>query len=150
MSDRVMTSSFPPTPDAQPRGRALHDDHWCVFGVARPNVLLIGQEVDTDLAVASITCWGEEEVGFWPTATAPPIGVSQLMTLVVRNVTDLDWAEQVRLNEWLAELSEGVRVIATSRVPFYTLVTQRRFLEPLYYRLNIVCLNAHDLDAVDG
>jgi hypothetical protein len=130
-----------PTSKTHPLNRALHDDDWCLFQVARPNVLLIGPEVDTDLAVASITGWGEERTCFWP---APP-DMSQFETLIVRNVIDLDWREQGELNRWLAERSEAIRVIATARVPPYGLVEHRLFLEALYYRLNVVCLDAHDL-----
>ena len=50
--------------------------------------------------------------------------------------------EQERLHQWLGERSGAVRVIATSPVPLYGLVERRQFLEPLYYRLNVVCLDA--------
>lgn len=135
-----------PTPDAEPRGHALHDDHWCLFRISRPNVLLIGQEIDTDLTVASITRWGQEQVAFWSPDPAHQLDVSQIETLIVRDVIDLSWAEQIALNEWLAARVDSVRVIATSRTPLFELVERRLFLEALYYRLNVVCLDAQDLE----
>ena len=60
----------------------------------------------------------------------------------MRNVASLDAQEQERLHHWLGERSGAVRVIATSPVPLYGLVERRQFLEPLYYRLNVVCLEA--------
>ena len=50
--------------------------------------------------------------------------------------------EQERLHRWLGERSGAVRVIATSPVPLYDLVEHHQFLEPLYYRINVVCLDA--------
>ncbi len=58
---------------------------------------------------------------------------------------NLDRREQARLNDWLAERGDEVRVIATSPQPLYDRVERREFLEPLYYRLNVVCLDAQDL-----
>lgn len=138
-----------PTPDVRSLGQPLHDDQWCLFRVSRPNVLLIGPEGDTDLAIASITGWGEEQISVWPAVQPQPLERAPLSTLVVRDVMDLDRSEQARLNEWLTERAEGIRVIATSREPLYGLVERQQFLEPLYYRLNVVCLDAQDVETTD-
>ena len=50
-------------------------------------------------------------------------------------------AEQQRLYEWLDAQGGRVRVITTSHEPLYPMVVARTFLEPLYYRLNIVCVD---------
>jgi DNA-binding NtrC family response regulator len=121
-------------------------DNWPLFRVSRPSVLLIGAERDTDRAIQSITANAEDAVAAWPQAEVGPLPLAAGLTLLVRNVASLDAQEQARLHRWLGERSGAVRVIATSSVALYGLVERRQFLEPLYYRLNVVCLDAAALE----
>jgi hypothetical protein len=105
-------------------------------------VLLIGAEPDTDRAIQSITAQGQDAIAAWPDASAAPLPPATPFTLLVRNAASLDAHEQERLHHWLGERSGAVRVIATSPVPLYGLVERHQFLESLYYRLNVVCLEA--------
>ncbi len=125
----------------------LAPDDWRLFRLSRPNVLLIGPELDMDDAIASITGCPADSVACWTNRTAREPQDSSPDTIVVRNVMALDTAEQHRLNQFLEERLGGVRVIATTPEPMYSLVAQRRFLESLYYRLNIVCVESTALGA---
>jgi transcriptional regulator of acetoin/glycerol metabolism len=121
---------------------ALLADNWSLFRVSKPSVLLIGAEHETDRAIQSITANSADTVAAWPQVDAGPPSPAAGFTLLVRDVASLDAHEQARLHRWLGERSGAVRVITTSSVSLYGLVEQRQFLEPLYYRLNVVCLDA--------
>ena len=58
----------------------------------------------------------------------------------------LDTADQHRLNHWLDQRVGDVRVIATTPEPMYELVEREQFLEALYYRLNVVCIESGRLE----
>jgi hypothetical protein len=118
------------------------DDAWRLFRVSRPSVLLIGADPDIERAIRFITASEPDAVALWPGAEGQPLPAPDAMTLLVRHVVSLDLPQQERLHRWLDQRPGAVRVIATSPVPLYDLVEQRQFLEPLYYRINVVCLNA--------
>jgi DNA-binding NtrC family response regulator len=67
-------------------------------------------------------------------------------TVIVRDVMKLDAGRQQQLYQWLDERGEHARVIATASEPLYPMVEARQFLEPLYYRLNIVCVDCCRLE----
>jgi hypothetical protein len=114
---------------------------WQLFRVSRPSVLLIGADPDVERAIQFITANELGEIAVWPAAESRALP-SDGITILVRDAASLAAHEQERLNRWLGERSGAVRVIATSSVPLYDLVEQHRFLEPLYYRINVVCLDA--------
>lgn len=118
------------------------DDTWYLFRVSRPSVLLIGADPDVERAIQFITASELDAIAVWPVGEGQPLPASQAITVLVRHVAALDANQQQRLHRWLSERSGAVPVIATTPVPLYELVEQHLFLEPLYYRLNVVCLSA--------
>jgi hypothetical protein len=59
-------------------------------------------------------------------------------TLVLENVTELNFEEQFRVLRWLDDVRGKIRVVSTANVPLWPLVQLGVFNEILYYRLNIV------------
>jgi transcriptional regulator of acetoin/glycerol metabolism len=56
--------------------------------------------------------------------------------LVVRDVSNLTGADQLRLLEWIRK-GTRTQVLSMTREPLYPLVRQGRFSEDLFYLLNI-------------
>lgn len=131
--------------NGRPTTTLAHDQRH-LFRLSRPNVLIIGPDRDLDAAIAAIVGCPAESVASWPTGTERRSTDEPNQTMIVRNVMALDSLDQQRLNRWLDEQGEGVRVIATTPAPIYPMVAARKFLEPLYYRLNVVCVEPGDLD----
>ena len=123
-------------------------DTWRLFRVSRPSVLLIGADADVERAIQVITASELDAIAVWPGAEGQALPGSDAMTILVRHVASLDAQQQERLHHWLGDRSGGVRVIATSPMPLYDLVEQHQFLEPLYYRINVVCLEATAFESV--
>ena len=72
-------------------------------------------------------------------------------TLVIRHVDRLSASQQQQLSCKLERASDGLeRVVATTAVPLFELVTAGLFLEVLYYRLNTVLVDLRRPIPVDA
>lgn len=63
-------------------------------------------------------------------------------TVLLQNVTGLSLPQQIVLNDWIDEGSGDAQIISISTTPLWKLVNYGDFLESLFYRLNVVCLEA--------
>jgi hypothetical protein len=68
-------------------------------------------------------------------------------TVVLQDVDRLDLSAQRQLLTWLDDRGGRVRVISTARHDLFDLVTAGAFLDPLYYRLNTIVVDAVAPDA---
>jgi DNA-binding NtrC family response regulator len=62
-------------------------------------------------------------------------------TLIVRDVAALTATDQQRLLQWL-DRGERSQVLSTAAQPVFSLVERGEFLEDLFYRLNVLRLDA--------
>lgn len=113
--------------------------------LARSNTLLVAGHTEVDALLSAVTGWPAKSIPTWtPGAGSPDTATNATPnTLVVRDVHLLDTTEQRGLFEAIDAWQGRVRVIATSAVPLYPLVSARQFDEALYYRLNLLCVDAH-------
>jgi transcriptional regulator of aromatic amino acid metabolism len=63
-------------------------------------------------------------------------------TLLLNDVSRLTLAQQIEVFDWLTLMRGGTQVAAISSTPLAALVQNGEFLEGLYYRLNMVTVNA--------
>jgi hypothetical protein len=63
-------------------------------------------------------------------------------TLLLYDVSALTQDQQIALNDWIDASGGLVQVVAVTSRPLMPLVRDGRFLEGLYYRLNMVFLTA--------
>jgi hypothetical protein len=63
-------------------------------------------------------------------------------TLILRDVDTLTVAEQCALLAWIERSTGRTQVVSTTTTPLLARVLAGRFLEPLYYRLNTVFVDA--------
>jgi transcriptional regulator of aromatic amino acid metabolism len=63
-------------------------------------------------------------------------------TLVVSDAAALTQPQQIELHEWLNAGHGSVQIVSIASEPLWSLVEQGRFLEGLFYRLNVVTLEA--------
>ena len=105
------------------------------------NCLLIGPDAFADDALvvlgetlqAPVTAIRGDELRELPSTSGPG-------TVVIRGVSELTDADQARLLEWLSQAAGRLQVVASSSEPLWPLVQAGRFLESLYYRLNVITL----------
>lgn len=65
-------------------------------------------------------------------------------TVVVADASALTIEQQIELHDWLNAGRGGVQIVSITSQPIWPLVETGRFLEGLFYRLNVVTLEACD------
>ena len=124
---------------------SLSDDtllHALTAGRRRPNLLVVCNDVEV-----------EEVVNHLLTFCAPPyylpalpsrleLPMDKTGTLLLTDIATLNLDQQLELFDWLSDSSHSVQVVSVSSVPLRPLVDEGRFLEGLFYRLNVVHLDA--------
>jgi hypothetical protein len=63
-------------------------------------------------------------------------------TFFLENASALTLAQQIRLQDWMSRGLGQMQVISVVFDPLYPMVEQGQFLEGLFYRLNVVSLEA--------
>jgi transcriptional regulator of aromatic amino acid metabolism len=63
-------------------------------------------------------------------------------TLVLADASAMTIVQQIELHDWLNAARGTVQLISVTSRPIWPLVEQGRFLEGLFYRLNVVTLEA--------
>jgi hypothetical protein len=151
-----MTSTFAPDEHTTAAWSREADEVLQLCATSRANILVIGPDPETEDAIALITGQSASALPTWPAADMRPPSFDELAphaeseTVVVRGVQALDAAAQQRLHDWLAERAGRIRVIATATALLYPMVERQEFLEPLYYRLNVMCVGSADMLSRSG
>lgn len=111
-----------------------------VLASSHPNVVLVGVSQRTEAVLRALTPYLQPPVlAFtWPTSFPKPAQG----TLILRELESLDRQVQHQLLRWLDGAGAGTRVISLTSESLFPLVEEGAFLEALYYRLNVVRLEA--------
>jgi hypothetical protein len=112
-------------------------DDWRLILSTRANVLIEGPEAATAEVLRVLTPLCRAPMADWGQA----LGDARPPTLIVREVWMLPATEQHRLLRWL-DIGERAQVLSTTSQPLFALVERRQFLESLFYRLNVIRLDA--------
>jgi Sigma-54 interaction domain len=67
--------------------------------------------------------------------------VTQVGTLLLNAIDALSHDDQRQLLDWLELAGRRMRVVSTTSAPLFARVQAGAFVEPLYYRLNTICLD---------
>jgi Sigma-54 interaction domain len=109
---------------------------------ARHNILLEGPKAWTQAVVLRL------QPHFRPPITRERPGVAFHLTggdvgaLILQDVDLLSTAEQRRLLAWMSSASRHTKVVSTTAIQLFPLVARRLFDAGLYYRLNMMLLQA--------
>lgn len=107
------------------------------------NVLLIGSAARVERLLDTIAPALTKPVTRWRPGVPLELPAGRERgTLILRDVTAMSCDDQRRLFDWLTAVSRTIRVVTTARYSLLPHVREGRFLPDLYYRLNIVCVEA--------
>jgi hypothetical protein len=113
---------------------------YLTTGPHRPNLLVLGQMTNGLLASLQSACTAPLHAIRMP----GPLEVPDVTkgTLFVENPAGMTSRQQIAFHDWLDAGHHDVQIISISREPLWPLVQEGRFLEGLFYRLNVVSLGA--------
>ena len=115
---------------------------WLTTVGHRPNVLIEcpAESVDTAMQHAMTWCALPFRCCVLPGKLEMP--TTRKGTLLLRDVSSLTLPQQVALYDWISAAAGEVQVVSLTTTPLAPLVEQGEFLEGLFYRLNVVRLDA--------
>jgi transcriptional regulator of aromatic amino acid metabolism len=108
----------------------------------RPNLLVLCRDLEPEAVVAPLMAAGRQpfHVCRLPGFLAFP--EIRRGTLFLVNLAALTLGQQMKLYDWMDDGGRECQVVSIARQSLYPLVEEGRFMEALYYRLNVVCLDA--------
>lgn len=130
--------------------RAAHRDLQ-LAALPPVNLLVIGADGVVQNILKLLSPALNEPIATWHTGERLPLPPSQRAgTVILDDVGTLELADQHRLLEWLEEGAGRTRLVSTATTPLFPLVETGAFSDTLYYRLNMVCVDATRQRGHDG
>ena len=131
-----------------PPVRGFIDKEWRAARNAPANILLIGSTASTDTIVCALRSEFCEPIEVWHSGRVLVLPlVEDIGTLILHDLGSMTHDEQRRLCDWLGGNAGKTRVVSTSRLPVFPLVTAGEFAETLYYRLNTLLFQVTEGDS---
>jgi hypothetical protein len=137
---KTLGSCVASNPPALPRGIEIDPFDWDLIVTGRLNALLYGPRTVLETVVAELRPHLRAPLQVWAGHgdVEPALRNHLFGTLVLEQAATYSLAQQRALLEWHDTTARNVQVIATTDQQPFDLVKRGTFLEPLYYRLNIV------------
>jgi len=111
------------------------------------NVLILGVVTPEQRAEAlrALRAGGERDAYYFQRGTALELPiVSSTIIVVIDEVADVSIDDQQTLLQWLEQHRDAM-VLSFATRPVFPLVAQDKFVERLYYRLNVMTLHVNDV-----
>ena len=113
------------------------------LGMPRSNLLVTGSEEVIENLLDMLLPDLREPIGRWRPGEQlllPPPAL--IGTMIFQEIGAMSHVDQCRLFDWLVGAAGRTQVFSTSSEPLVKAVEGGAFLEPLYYRLNVIALDA--------
>jgi hypothetical protein len=110
------------------------------------NMLVRGEKSATTATVVALSADLSMPLVTWIAGADADLPGLDRGTIVLQDVDRLDISAQHQLLTWLDDRGGRVRVISTACRDLFDLVTAGEFLDPLYYRLNTIVVDAATSD----
>jgi hypothetical protein len=140
------TSQFEPTRETDETADVTSVGDFRRLITVGSNMLIRGEKSAATATVVALSADLSMPLVTWSAGSAVSFPVLRQGTVVLQDVDRLDLCAQRELLSWLDERGGRVRVISTARGDLFDLVTSGEFLDPLYYRLNTIVVDAAVMD----
>jgi hypothetical protein len=114
---------------------------WLTARGHRPNVLIECSAANADTVMRHLMTWCSLPFRYCALPGKLELPVTPKGTLLLKDVAAMTLSQQVMLYDWLS-VSRDMQVVSISTAPLLTLVEDGDFLEGLFYRLNVIRLEA--------
>src|SRR5262245_49858272 len=108
----------------------------------RPSLLVMCDEIETDAAIASLMKWCEQPFHICSLPGPLELPAVRRGTLFLKDVSHMTLAQQIVLNDWIDQGRGDLQIVSASEDRLWPLVEHGQFLESLFYRLNLITLEA--------
>ena len=118
---------------------------WRLFLISerlRPNLLIVCASEEVDAVVTRWTGLCRRPVHARQLPGELSLSKEMTGTLLLWDVAQLTRAQQIKLHEWMTDRPRNAQVISVTSAPLLPLVEDGKFLEALFYRINVVSLVA--------
>ncbi len=115
---------------------------WLAARGHRPNLLIECSSANADTAMRHLMTWCALPFRYCSLPGKLELPVTRKGTLLLKDVAALTLSQQVALYDWLTLGSGDMQVVSLSSARLARLVEDGEFLEGLYYRLNVIRLDA--------
>jgi hypothetical protein len=113
------------------------------LGIPRTNVLVTGSDEVVENLLDMLLPDVREPVGRWRPGEQlllpPPVLIG---TMIFQDVGEMPYADQRELLSWLTTATGRTQVLSTTTESLLPAVERGDFIESLYYRLNIISVDA--------
>jgi len=106
--------------------------------IAQHRILLEGPEVSIEAVLSLLRPYLREPVTVNRRGTRLQVPSDNCGSLILKNVSELDRHDQLRLLAWLNDPDHQTQVVSTTTTPLFPRVCADQFDASLYYRLNVV------------
>jgi hypothetical protein len=124
---------------------------WLTMADRRPNLMIVARGLPVDLVADRVRemCQPPLLPSILPGRLHLP--ATRRGTLLLQNLTAMSLPQQIALNDWIHEGCGQAQIVSITSTPLWRLVQNGDFLEGLFYRLNVVSLDASPrmVDAAD-
>lgn len=115
---------------------------WLAARGHRPNLLIECASTNAETAMRHLMTWCALPFRYCSIPGKLELPVTRKGTLLLKDVAALTLAQQVALYDWLTLGTGDMQVVSLSSARLSRLVEDGEFLEGLYYRLNVIRLDA--------
>ncbi len=117
--------------------------HWLEATDRCPNLLIQCTPGAEDRVASKVRAWCGQPLQLCELPGPLRLPMDPQGTLVLNDVADMNLGQQLVLHDWMTN-ARGAQVISITSAHLPTLVAQGRFMEALFYRLNIVWVDARE------
>jgi transcriptional regulator of acetoin/glycerol metabolism len=112
-----------------------------------PNVLIECAGASATVTLRHLTTWCSPPFHTCAFPGSLELPTTRNGTLVLDDIAAMTLPQQVRLFDWLSAGTSEIRVVSIVIPPVRRLVDDGRFLEGLFYRLNVISIDAMQHEA---
>jgi transcriptional regulator of aromatic amino acid metabolism len=109
----------------------------------RPNLLVQCRGVNEESVLVSLMTSCQPPYSFCYPPKALQLPEKRRGTLFLVNAAAMTLEQQIELYDWMQGGTEDIQIVSLVTGSLYDRVLEGEFLEGLYYRLNVLCLDAN-------
>ena len=119
---------------------------WLTVRDLRPNFLVMCSDVESVAITKHLMSFSAPPFHVYALPGTLGLPSATRGTLFLEDVAALTLRQQIALNDWISAGHGEVQIVSMTSTPLWPLVEDGEFLEGLFFRLNVVCLEAHSTE----